>query len=111
MYRKGEDIAKGVFFVWLGSKIPLWVQRIASRLMKIRMLSCMYSTRMASMFGACAETSQDLWKAEGEKKALLEQVLAEWQRLELDTVLCPIFPFPAPPADYPGLLPSKETDV
>jgi Asp-tRNA(Asn)/Glu-tRNA(Gln) amidotransferase A subunit family amidase len=33
---------------------------------------------------------------------MIEAILAQWRRLELDLVLCPTFPFPAIPHNIPG---------
>lgn len=61
------------------------------------------------MFGAGAVTSKDLWENQGGKRKVIEDMHAEWERLELDAVISPLFPFPAPLIQYPGLLPSKLT--
>lgn len=57
------------------------------------------------MFGAGAVSSKDLWDNHGEKKKIIEEIHGEWDRLELDAVLCPLFPFPAPQINAPGMLP------
>lgn len=75
--------------------------------MTSKLFPFMYSKRTAAMFGAGAVSSKELWDNQGEKKKVIEEMHAEWERLELDAVLCPLFPFAAPLINYPGLLPSK----
>jgi hypothetical protein len=58
------------------------------------------------MMGAGACTANDLWENTGEKNKITAEVHSEWKRLNLDAVLSPLFPFPAPLINYPGLLPS-----
>ena len=49
-----------------------------------------------------ALTSERLLSCLGERKAMIERVTNEWRRLNLDLVLCPVFPYPAIPHNAPG---------
>jgi len=57
------------------------------------------------MFGTAAIASQELWEKNGEKRKVIEEMHAEWERLKVDAVICPLFPFAAPLVNYPGILP------
>jgi len=59
------------------------------------------------MFGAGAATSTDVWDAMGEKAELIAEMMKKWEEQQLDSVICNVFPFPAPLVDAPGMLPSK----
>lgn len=78
--------------------------------MNCRLFPFLYSKRTSVLFGAGAVSSQDLWDATGDKYKITDEILQEWKRLNLDSVICPLFPFPAPPVNLPGLLPSKLSD-
>lgn len=106
-FRKGERIAKSVALTYLGSWIPQCLQRLIGSMMNCKLFPFLYSKRTSVLFGAGACSSTDLWDATGDKCNIIEEVLEEWKRLNLNAVICPLFPFPAPPVNLPGLLPSK----
>jgi len=66
----------------------------------------MYSKRTSALLGAGACSPTELWESTGEKNRIINEVLTEWKKLNLDAVVSPVFPFPAPLINYPGLLPS-----
>jgi hypothetical protein len=93
--------------VWLSSKLPNWLQKILGRILTSKAIPFLHSKRTGVFFGSGAVTSTDLWDASGVQKEILNQMVADWQRLELDAMISPIMPIPAPPVNAPGLLPSK----
>ena len=67
-----------------------------------------HSKRTGIFFGSGAVSSVDLWDATGVQKDIMNQMIADWQRLELDCMISPLMPIPAPPVDAPAMLPSKK---
>ena len=50
-----------------------------------------------------AYESKDLWISLGELNQCINEYLTEWDKSDLDIVLCPTFPFPAPKLEVPGM--------
>jgi len=98
-------VAQAMTLTHVVSYIPNCVQRWATRLMTTKWFPFLYSPRTSVMVGAGAISTAELWEAEGGKNEMTDELLAEFKRCEIDAVLCPVFPFPAPPVDAPGMLP------
>ena len=47
-------------------------------------------------------TTAEIWKLNALRLELIEAILREWERQEVDVVLAPGFVMPAPPVHYPG---------
>lgn len=64
-----------------------------------------------SLATPCNVCNDALFFGTGEKCRVIAAILEEWKQLNLNAVICPLFPFPAPPVNLPGLLPSKLSTV
>ena len=63
--------------------------------------------RTRVFIGVGASSANDLLDALGQKQELSHKVLNDWRNLQLDALICPVFPFPAPPLDNPRFLPGS----
>jgi len=104
-HREGEHIADSVKLAWISSKFPIWFQKFVGLVLRSKIIPFFGSTRSGAMVGAGAVSSQELWDAAGVQKDITNQLIQDWQRLELDALLCPTMPFPAPPVNAPAILP------
>lgn len=70
-----------------------------------------------SRFPGDTSSSYQLWRVLGERKDYIDDLLETWKANQLDVLLCPAFPMPAPKPSYPtrimgelsnGFLPVKD---
>ena len=60
----------------------------------------LFSPLTAQFFFAGARTSQDIWRVNAEKDALIYKMMREWDSLGLDAVISCSFPLPAVAPEY-----------
>ncbi|NXK55158.1 FAAH1 hydrolase, partial [Chauna torquata] len=97
-----ERGSMGIFF-WL-AKSPNWLKALLSWIAK-PFVSC--SLRYLSMtfigFASCFSTVDELWSLHHEIEESCHQFIAQWKKLNLDVMLCPMLG-PALGIGYPGKL-------
>ncbi|CAL8109904.1 unnamed protein product [Orchesella dallaii] len=101
---KDEPVARSAIFHFWMSWIPRSIRVVLAGVMNSNLLPFFYSPRIATMFRGGAEKSSDLMLAAGERGKLLQQMATEWEKHNLDLLLCPTFPFAAVPLKDAGYL-------
>ncbi|WKY13638.1 hypothetical protein Q1695_004458 [Nippostrongylus brasiliensis] len=81
-------------------KVPQWLRAIASYILRP------ISPQMAALSGAYVSNLEDLRYTQERCDDYKESFIAYWKSLGLDAVICPTFPVPAVPHDYPSRMPS-----
>ena len=85
------------FFTTLLS-IPWTIRKFLSNFVEIWSPStAALMTRMEK-----SRMTAEIWKLNALRLELIERILREWERQEVDVVLAPGFVMPAPPVHYPG---------
>jgi len=67
--------------------------------MRTRLIPGMHSKRLALFMGAASTKSTHVWDAVAEKRRVTQELLSEWEQLELDGLIHNTLPFPAPRSD------------
>jgi len=103
--RRGEPVSDSSSLLWIQSKIPLYIQKQMRR----RLWENPKFRRNSLFIGRGVASANDIMDTLAEKEALRRQVMTDWRKLGLDVLICPVFPFPAPPLDNPPFVPGIST--
>lgn len=71
----------------------------------------MTSGLRTTLFAGGATKSRELWSSMEKRRQILEDVLAQWHRLNLDLVLCPTFAFASVPIKAAGKLKREQKKI
>ncbi|XP_063615745.1 fatty-acid amide hydrolase 1-like [Penaeus indicus] len=67
----------------------------------VRQVVSRKSPLMADLLRSDTSSSYQLWRVLGERKDYIDDLLEAWKANQLDVLLCPAFPMPAPKPSYP----------
>ena len=92
---KGEILDKCIEVNALNYKCPEKMRWLLSAITRL------FSKKTKMLVEAHPTLSRDLWVTNAKRDSLIDAMMAEWNRHDFDIVICPGFPFPAPPHKYP----------
>ncbi|XP_023344205.1 fatty acid amide hydrolase 1 [Eurytemora carolleeae] len=93
---KGEILDQSIEMNVLRFKTPLFLHGLVS------FLSGLVSQKLKLLWDAGPIKTKDLWLVNGSKDRLITEFVSDWNNHDFDIVICPGFPFPAPPPQYPS---------
>jgi len=86
---KNEEIDKAIEVNAMNYKTPVKLKRIMSFFFQL------FSKKLAFLWSAGKEKSQELWVLNAAKDKLIYQLTQAWEASNIDILLCPAFPIPA----------------
>ena len=92
---KGEILDQALEVNALNYKCPKKLRWIVSAVISL------VSKKMKLLADAHPTLTKDLWVTNANRDNQIDALFAEWNRHDFDIVICPGFPFPAPPHKYP----------
>ena len=107
LFRKGELISEDAKLIESSTRIPIWAHKLLARLMSTNLIPAIHSKRLGAFMGSGATKSTEIWDAVADKRRIIDEILTEWDHLELDSLIMNTLPFPAPRADAISKLTGK----
>jgi Asp-tRNA(Asn)/Glu-tRNA(Gln) amidotransferase A subunit family amidase len=79
--------------VYRTARTPLWKRKLLTSIPFLKSHYAHFRPGLETLY------TSDFWNVMGERDAIRDELLDRMQALDLDLILCPVFPFPAPGVD------------
>lgn len=76
-------------------KVPMWIRGLGAKILKP------FYPRISIVIGSYVKSSDDLRETFARIEDYKKEFFAQFVAMKLDALICPAFPFPAPPHEYP----------
>uniref|UniRef100_A0A0N5ANS2 Amidase domain-containing protein n=1 Tax=Syphacia muris TaxID=451379 RepID=A0A0N5ANS2_9BILA len=92
----GEPLSPYLKLFALSLRVPLWIRWLVGWMLK------WISPQLSTMFLAYMRNLSDLRKTQHATDEYKEEFIKKWMALKLDAIICPSFPVPAVPHEFPS---------